>query len=449
MHGGNFSLAGKDCPKFRGEWYNASNPGAKEGRPAERGGVMSVFARRMKTMEKSAGIIRGLFGSMNDPGVISFGGGAPAREALPVDMVREIANDVIRREGRGVEALQYGSVMGLPDLRDIVVSHLLVPKGVAADPANILITSGGLEGINLLCQLFIDPGDVILVESPTFVHCVEIFEMFQARCISVAMDENGMIPEELEAKIKKHSPKMVYVIPTFHNPTGRTLSLERRKKIAALGSEYDVIILEDDPYRDIRYSGSDLLPIKAFDTTGNTVLANSFSKIFSPGSRLGYVLASEEITAKLFDAKTATNSHTSMLPQVICAEFFKRGFYPGHHEMICGLYRERRDVMIQSIDAFFPKGTKRTFPDGGLFTWVDLPGGINTTSLLAESVANPQVRVAYVAGEGFFIEGNGMGSNCMRISFGSVPPEKIRIGAEKLGKLICSKIDGALGCIAE
>ncbi len=135
--------------------------------------------------------------------------------------------------------------------------------------------------------------------------------------------------------------------------------------MAELGSLYDTIILEDDPYRDIRYSGTDLPPIKAFDTTGHTVLANSFSKIFSPGSRLGYVLASEEITAKLFDAKTATNSHTSMLPQVICAEFFKRGYYPAHHRMICDLYRERRDVMIESIDTYFPKGTVRTFPDGG------------------------------------------------------------------------------------
>jgi 2-aminoadipate transaminase len=409
---------------------------------------MPAFAQRMNTMEKSAAIIRGLFGAMNDPGIISFGGGAPAKEALPVDIVREIADDVIRRDGRGVEALQYGNVMGLPDLREIVVGELLEPKGVRASADNILITSGGLEGMNLLCQLFIEPGDVILVESPTFVHCVEIFEMFQARCVSVAMDENGMVPEDLEAKIRQYSPKMVYVIPTFQNPTGRTLSLERRERIAGLGSEYDVVILEDDPYRDIRYSGSDLLPIKAFDTTGNTVLANSFSKIFSPGSRLGYVLASDRITAKLFDAKTATNSHTSMLPQVICAEFFKRGYYPEHHRRICALYRERRDTMIECIDTFFPEGTKRTFPDGGLFTWAEIPCGVNTTDLLAESLADPGVRVAYVAGEGFFIEGNGMGNNCMRISFGGVEPEKIRIGAERLGRLIRSKIDDRPGCPA-
>ena len=401
---------------------------------------MPNFAQRMTAMEKSANIIRNLFGSMNDPGIISFGGGAPAKEALPIDIVREITNEVIRADKRGVEALQYGPVMGAADLREVVVNYLLAPKGVAASVDNVLITSGGLETMNLLCQLFIDSGDVILVESPSFVHCVEIFEMFQANCITVDMDDNGMVPEDLEAKILKHKPKMVYVIPSFQNPTGRTLSLDRRQKIAEMGSRYDVIILEDDPYRDIRYSGSDLLPIKAFDQTGHTVLANSFSKIFSPGSRLGYVLANDEIISRLFDAKTATNSHTSMLPQVICAEFFKRGYYPAHHRMICDLYRERRDIMIECIDKYFPEGTRRTYPDGGLFTWAELPEGINTTELLVEAVTNPDVKVAYVAGEGFFTEGNGAGSNCMRISFGNAAPERIRTGIERLGRLICSKL---------
>lgn len=397
---------------------------------------MPEFAKRMDVMKSSANIIKNLFGAMGDPELISFGGGAPAKEALPVDIVREITNDVMRVDKRGIEALQYGGVMGLPDLREVVVDQLLKPKGVEARVENVLITNGGLETMNLLCQLYIEPGDVILVESPTFVHCVEIFEMFQAKCIGVATDDKGMVPEDLEAKIKQYRPKIVYVIPTFQNPTGRTLSLSRRDDIAELGSRYDVIILEDDPYRDIRYSGEELLPIKAFDKTGHTVLANSFSKIFSPGSRLGYVLASDEITEQLFNAKTATNSHTSMLPQVICAEFFKRGYYPNHHRMICDLYRERRDVMIECIDRHFPEGTKRVFPDGGLFTWVELPGDIDTTELLAASVSDPAVKVAFIAGAGFFTGEEGMGKNCMRISFGSVPPEKIRIGTEKLGNFI-------------
>lgn len=399
---------------------------------------MSKFAKRISNMESSAAVVKRLFGAMNDPEIISFGGGAPAKEALPVDIIREITNDIMRTEKRGIEALQYGPVLGISDLRDVVVNDLLAPKGVNAKSDNIVITSGGMEAINMLCQLYINPGDIILVESPSFVHSIEVFEMFQANCIAVSMDEKGMDTEDLEAKIIKYNPKMIYVIPTFQNPTGITLALERRKKIAELGSKYDVIILEDDPYRDIRYSGSDLLPIKAFDRDGHTILANSFSKIFSAGSRLGYILADDEVVNKLFDIKTATNSHTSMLPQILCAEFFNRGFYSAHHKMICDLYRERRDTMMECIDKYFPEGTKRTTPDGGLFMWVELPKGINTTELLAESVAD--AKVAYVAGEGFYVERGGKGNNCMRISFGSVAPEKIRIGTERLGKLICSKL---------
>lgn len=401
---------------------------------------MSKYARRMETMEKPAKVIKSLFSAMNDPDLISFGGGAIAKECLPVDIIREITTDIMTVSGRGYEILSYGPVLGVKDLREVIVKDLLAPKGVQAKADNIIITSGGLEAMTLMCQLFIEPGDVILVESPTFVHSVETFSMFEANCIPVDMDDQGMDVEDLEEKIIKYKPKIVYVIPTFQNPTGRTLSLERRKRIADLGSRYDVIILEDDPYRDIRYSGQDLLPIKAFDKTGHTVLANSFSKIFSPGSRLGYVYADDDIISKMTDAKSASNSHTSLLPQVICAEFFKRGYYPDHHKNLCDVHRERRDAMIESIDKFFPEGTKRTFPDGGLFTWVELPGGINTSDLLKEATSNPQVKVAFVAGEGFFVEGNGMGSNCMRLSFGAASPDKIRYGIEKLGNLIKSKL---------
>lgn len=402
---------------------------------------MSKYAKRMKTMEEPANIIKGLFSSMNNPGVISFGGGAIAKECLPVDIVREITSDIMTVEKRGYEILSYGPVIGVKDLRDVIVKELLAPKGVKANADNIIITTGGLEAMSLMCQLFIEPGDVILVESPTFVHSVETFSMFEAKCVAVEMDDDGMVTQELEEKIIKYNPKIVYVIPTFQNPTGRTLSLERRQKIAELGSKYDVIILEDDPYRDIRYSGEDLLPIKAFDKTGHTVLANSFSKIFSPGSRIGYVYANDDIISKMTDAKSASNSHTSLLPQIICAEFFKRGYYPEHHKLLCDIHRERRDAMLESIDKFFPEGTKRTFPDGGLFTWVELPGGINTSELLKESVSNPEVKVAFVAGEGFFTEGKGKGSNCMRLSFGANPPDKIRIGIERLGNLIKSKLE--------
>ena len=190
---------------------------------------MPEFAKRMDYMAGSAAVIRGLFGAMNDPETISFGGGAPASEALPVEQLREIASEVLCREGRGVEALQYGPVPGIGQLRRIVAETLLAPKGVSASEEDILIVNGGLETMNLLCQVFIDPGDVILCESPTFVHCVEIFEMFQARCIGCRTDADGIDPEDVEEKIRQYHPKMVYVIPTFQNPTGKTLSAGRRQ----------------------------------------------------------------------------------------------------------------------------------------------------------------------------------------------------------------------------
>ena len=398
---------------------------------------MPDFAKRMEYMAGSAEIIRGLFGAMNDPETISFGGGAPATDALPVEEIREIADDVLRRETRGAEALQYGPVQGIRQLREIVAKKLLSPKGIPASPDDILIVNGGLETMNLLCQVFINPGDVILCESPTFVHCVEIFEMFEAKCIGCKTDENGIVPEDVERKILEHHPKMVYVIPTFQNPTGKTLTADRREKLAELGSRYDVIILEDDPYRDLRYSGEELQPIKAYDKSGHTVLANSFSKIFSPGSRLGYVYADHRIIEKLMDAKTATNSHTSMLPQILCAEFFARGYYDRHLQRLIRIHRERRDAMMAALEKYMPEGTRWVFPDGGLFTWVELPGNIDTTELLKEAAG---YKVAYIAGAGFFVGGTGEGKNCMRISYGNVTPEKIDIGMKRLGDLIRSKL---------
>jgi 2-aminoadipate transaminase len=279
---------------------------------------------------------------------------------------------------------------------------------------------------------------VILCESPTFVHCVEIFEMFQARCIGCRTDADGIHPEDVEEKIRQYHPKMVYVIPTFQNPTGKTLSAGRRQRLAELGSRYDVIILEDDPYRDLRYSGQELLPIKAYDRTGHTVLANSFSKIFSPGSRLGYVCADRRILEKLIDAKTATNSHTSMLPQVLCAEFFARGYFDEHLQRLRAIHRQRRDAMMAALEKAMPAGAKWVYPDGGLFTWVELPGDVDTAELLKEAA---RYKVAYIAGAGFFVGNTGEGRNCMRISYGNVSPEKIDEGMRRLGELLRANRD--------
>ena len=402
---------------------------------------MVPYARRIDNMAYTAEVVKNLFSTMGDPNIISFSGGAPAQETLPVDVIRSIANEVLTRDGRGIEALQYGPIMGTTDLRQAIITHLLAPKGIQCALENVMVVAGGLEGVNLICQVYIDPGDIILVESPTFVHAVEIFDMFEAKCIGVAMDENGMVPEDLEEKLRQYPAKMIYTIPTFQNPSGRTMSLERRRRVAELAAQYDVLVLEDDPYRDIRYSGEDLPPIKTFDTTGHVVIANSFSKIFSPGSRLGYVVGEAEVIAHLAEVKSATNSHTSMLPQILCAEFFNRGYYPEHHRTLCDLYRQRRDAMVSGIDKYFPAGTKHSFPEGGIFIWAELPGGLDATALLEEAVHDPEVAVAYIAGEGSFVSRDGQGKNCMRLSYGNTTPENIEKGLQRLGRLICSKLE--------
>jgi 2-aminoadipate transaminase len=303
--------------------------------------------------------------------------------------------------------------------------------------ANIIIAAGGIETINLVSQLYLEPGDVVLVESPTFVQAVQIFQLFEARCIACQTDDHGLVIEDVEAKIKKYSPKMVYVIPTFQNPSGRTLRLERRKALAELGSRYDIVILEDDPYSEMRYSGEKLPPIKFFDKTGNTIFVNSFSKIFSPGCRLGYAYADERIIHKLYDVKTATNSHTNVVTQILCAEFFNRGLYEPHLKMIRDIHRERRDVMMECIKTLLPPGIKYVYPDGGLFTWVELPDKVDTTAMLYEAAKQ---KVAYVPGREFFVEDQDIHNNCMRISFGGVTPENIRIGMGRLAGVIRAKM---------
>jgi 2-aminoadipate transaminase len=388
-------------------------------------------------MQAAADVVRYLFESMTDPETISFGGGAPAREALPVEIVHDIADEVLTREKRGTQALQYGNPIGIPDLRQAVVDRLLTPKGLNAGLESVIIVAGGIESLNLVSQLYLEPGDVVLVESPTFVQAVQIFNMFEARCIACETDDHGLVIEDVEAKIRQYSPKMVYVIPTFQNPSGRTMSLERRKALAELGSQHDVVILEDDPYCEMRYSGDRLPPVKYFDETGNTVFVNSFSKIFSPGSRLGYAFADEKIVSKIYDAKTATNSHTNVLTQILCAEFFNRGLFEPQQKLLCDVHRERRDVMMDCIQSMLPQDVNYVYPDGGLFTWVELPGQVDTTAMLGDAIAQ---KVAYMPGREFFVEGQPVRNNCMRVSFGGVTPEKIPVGMERLAKIIRSKL---------
>ena len=271
------------------------------------------------------------------------------------------------------------------------------------------------------------------------MHTSMIFKMFQANLIPCVMDDDGMVTEDVEEKIKRYNPKFIYTVPTFQNPTGVTMSLERRKKMAELAAKYDVIVLEDDPYREIRYSGETLPYIKSFDESGNVILANSFSKIFSPGARLGYMVANDAIIDKLKNLKLGADTCTNGIAQALCAEFFRRGMYDEHLKMLCDMYRGRRDAMLKAMDESFPKGTKHTYPDGGYYVWVELPENIDATALKGE-VAE-KLNVCFGDGSIFFTEGNpeGAGRNCIRMNFSGLPEKVIDENIRRLGKFFCEK----------
>lgn len=399
---------------------------------------MLDFAQRVDTMKDSAKVMYDLFHAVTDPRTINFASGSPANETLPVDEVREIAMEVLQKDGRGFEALQYNNPTGILDLRKIVAEYLLPRRGIeGASPDEVLISTGGLEPLYYACQLFINPGDTLLVESPTFMHAVEMFKMFEANCVEVECDDEGMIIEDLKAKQEKYNARMVYIIPTFQNPTGKTMSLERRKAVAELANEKNFIILEDDPYVELRYSGEDLPAIKTFDTTDNVVYANSFSKIFSPGNRLGYIYAAKPIVDKAFDIKTATNSHTAVLPQILCAEYFMRGYYPDHIADARAFYLDKRDHALEYVKKYMPEGTKVNTPDGGLFMWLQIPSDkIDTRELLE---AAKEKLVAFVAGPGFYID-EGKGLNELRMSYGHLSYEQLEKGISTLAELIKERI---------
>ena len=389
---------------------------------------MYNFSKRIE--EVSPGAVKNILKLMADPEIISFGGGSPAKESFPVDTIQDIVDKTLKDNGNKV--LQYGVTEGWQPLREAYLEHIAYPKGVKASLENVITTSGATQGIKLSVDVFLDYGDVVLVESPTFLGTLMIFDKYFINCIPVETDENGIIIEDLELKIKKYNPKMLYCIPTFQNPTGKTLPLERRKKIAQLASTYNFIVLEDDPYCDLRYKGKVLPQIKSFDETGNVILLNSFSKIISPGLRVGTVVAEKEIIEKILVSKQCSDTHTSNLTQAICAEFLNRGLLPSHIESITSMYSKRLDTMLDCIKKYFPAETKYTQPEGGLFVWAELPGDPDIQKLLEK--ATKEYKVAFVPGNPFYINPND-GRKSIRLNFSSNTPEIIEEGMKRLGEV--------------
>lgn len=384
-----------------------------------------LFAERFDGVEGSA--IRAIFSLLGDPEIISFAGGNPSPKTFPADKLAGYAARLIREQGDSV--LQYGGTLGTVDLLG-QVQKLFEAEGLSPRKEELIILSGSSQGIDLLAKTLINPGDRIIVESPTFLGAIQTFKMYQADLIEAEMDEQGLVIADLEEKIAKYQPKFIYTIPTFQNPTGRTLPAERRRQVAQLAEKYGVIILEDDPYAALRYAGEAQPSIKSFDRANRVVKLMSFSKTISPGLRVGAAYAPAEIIAKFNLGKQGQDVHTSNLTQELVCEYIKEGAYFDGIAANCAYYAGKLDAMYAAAQKYFPKGTRLVRPEGGMFLWAELPEGIDATALFEEAVRR---KVAYVPGTHFYAHGGH--DNTLRLNFTMADEAQIEKGMQLLGEL--------------
>jgi 2-aminoadipate transaminase len=389
------------------------------------------YAQRTQRMMGSA--IRELLKFTENPGVISFAGGLPAPEVFPIKEFKVACLKVL--DEQGPQSLQYGTTEGYLPLREMIARHT-ARYGIEVTSDNILITSGSQQALDLLGKIFINPGDRILVESPTYVGALQAWNAYGAEFIPVPYDENGLVTDELEDKLRI-GPKFIYALPNFQNPTGVTLSFERRLKLIELAERYGVPIIEDDPYGQLRFEGEHLPALNVLDSqtrsqnecySGNVIYLSTFSKTLAPGLRLAWVIAPPEVIYKLVLAKQGADLHTSTFNQIVAYEVAHGGFLDRHVKLIREVYRERRDVMLETLQEHMPEGVHWTHPQGGLFLWATLPENIDTKDLLVDAV---QKKVAFVPGESFYPQ-NGRKNN-MRLNFSNAIPEKINEGIAQLG----------------
>jgi len=393
------------------------------------------YAQRTQRMGSS--VIRELLKYTEQPDVISFAGGLPAPDVFPVDEFADACQRVLR--DLGAQALQYGTTEGYIPLREMIARHS-ARYGIDITPDNILVTSGSQQALDLLGKIFINRGDRILVEAPTYLGALQAWNAYGAEYVAVPMDQDGMMTDALEEALRT-GPKFIYVLPNFQNPTGVTLSLERRQKLIELADRYGVPIIEDDPYGQLRYEGDHLPSVVVLDGQyrdncqnvyhGNVIYLSTFSKILAPGVRLAWVIAPPEVIRKLVLAKQGADLHTSTFNQMVAYEVSHGGFLDRHIHLIRRIYKERRDVMLAAMDAYFPPGVDWTQPKGGLFLWGILPETINTNELIKVAVER---KVAFVPGAPFYP--NGGGKNTMRLNFSNATSENILEGIARLSRVI-------------
>jgi 2-aminoadipate transaminase len=385
--------------------------------------------------------VRELLKLTEQPDVISFAGGLPAPETFPVEQFTRALNTVMA--AHGAQALQYATTEGYTPLREMIARHS-TRYGINVEPENVLLTSGSQQALDLIGKVFINPGDHVLVERPTYLGAIQAWNAYQAEYVAADIDNDGYVTASLEAKIRS-GPKFIYALPNFQNPSGITMSLARRKGLIELADHYGVPILEDDPYGQLRYEGEHVPPLVHLDSefrstdgvrySGNVIYLSTFSKILAPGIRLGWIIAPAEVIQKLIQAKQGTDLHTSTLSQMAAFEVSSGGFLNEHVKVIRSIYRERRNTMLAALERDFPPGVTWTHPQGGLFLWLTFPEWMDAAEVLRAAVAK---RVAFVPGESFFTDGTGR--NTARLNFSNATPERISEGVGRLADCLNSLI---------
>jgi 2-aminoadipate transaminase len=359
--------------------------------------------------------------------IISFAGGLPAPELFPVAEIAAAAERVLREGGAG--ALQYGPSEGFAPLRECLAAESR-RRGIRCTADEILIMTGSQQPLDLMGKIFLDAGDCVLTENPTYLAAIQAFQSYEVRFAAVPTDHEGLIPEAMPELIERERPKFLYTIPNFQNPTGVTLTAERRKKLYEIAARYGLIVLEDDPYGALRYAGKSIPPVKSLDSEGLVIYLSTVSKTIAPGLRIGWAVAGEEIRRKLTIAKQAADLHTSSLDQRIVHRYLTDFDSDAHVELIRRAYGERFAVMDAALGETMPPGFTWTHPEGGMFLWVSCPEGTDTCELMAQAMAR---KVLFVPGRDFFPDASGQ--RFMRLNFSNASPEGIREGIGRLAEV--------------
>ncbi|MDD1380978.1 PLP-dependent aminotransferase family protein [Limosilactobacillus reuteri] len=370
-----------------------------------------------------------------DPKIISFAGGLPAPELFPVKEMKATVDKVFEEHGQ--EAMQYGAAKGVTALREVIQQHVKEKEDVDSELDNVLVTTGSEQALDLVGKAFVDPGDTVLVEQPTYLCALDVFRSYGANFASVEMDEDGMKMDALEEALKANpNTKLIYTVPNFQNPTGRTMTEERRKQLAELAEKYDVYVLEDNPYGEIRFAGQHVPAVKSFDKSGHVLYMSTFSKTLAPGFRLGWLVADEDVVNKLTVLKQSADLHTDNLAQFAVAQFFADNDVDAHVKEISDLYGKRKDLMLEGIKKYFPEGVKYTNPEGGMFLWVEVPGVDDTVELFKECLEHD---VAFVPGDPFFAGEAQPGA--FRLNYSNMKEDQIEVGLKRLGAALTAAVN--------